>query len=132
MLVRFWGTRGSLPTALGQKSVRMKIRDALIAAQGRKLDTAEAVDAFIDHELPFSVRGTFGGNTSCVERVTGGEAFMLCDLGSGVREFGSRVLAEAGVEEEVLTVDIDIALVAKTREEFPVLRDRKLGLPARA
>ena len=96
MLVRFWGTRGSLPTPLGQKSVRMKVRDALIAAQGRKLDTAEAVDAFIDHELPFSVRGTFGGNSSCVELATGGEAFMLCDLGSGVREFGNRVLAEHG------------------------------------
>jgi predicted amidohydrolase len=40
-----------------------------------------------------------------------------------------RVIAEAGVDEEVLTVDIDLALVAKTREEFPVLRDRRLGLP---
>ncbi|MGH8889399.1 MAG: carbon-nitrogen family hydrolase [Acidothermaceae bacterium] len=41
------------------------------------------------------------------------------------------VLAEAGTDEEVLTVDIDLALVAKTRSEFPVLRDRKLGLPAK-
>jgi predicted amidohydrolase len=40
------------------------------------------------------------------------------------------VLAEAGVDEEVLTVDIDLALIAKTRADFPVLRDRKLGLPA--
>jgi predicted amidohydrolase len=39
-----------------------------------------------------------------------------------------RVLAEAGTDEEVLTVDIDPAFVAKTRAEFPVLRDRKLGL----
>ncbi len=41
-----------------------------------------------------------------------------------------QVLAEAGDGEEVLTVDIDLALVAKTRAESPVLRDRKLGLPA--
>jgi predicted amidohydrolase len=40
-----------------------------------------------------------------------------------------RVLAEAGIDEEVLSVDIDLAVVAKTRAEFPVLRDRKLGLP---
>jgi predicted amidohydrolase len=40
-----------------------------------------------------------------------------------------RVIAEAGTEEEVLTVDIDLALVAKIRDEFPVLRDRRLGLP---
>jgi predicted amidohydrolase len=43
-----------------------------------------------------------------------------------------RVLAEAGTGEEVLTVDLDLAAVAKTREEFPVLRDRRLGLPAPA
>jgi predicted amidohydrolase len=41
-----------------------------------------------------------------------------------------RIIAEAGADEEVLTVDIDLALVAKIRAEFPVLRDRRLGLPA--
>ena len=40
-----------------------------------------------------------------------------------------QVLAEAGTGEEVLTVDVDLAMVAKTRSDFPVLRDRKLGLP---
>ncbi|TJZ50122.1 carbon-nitrogen family hydrolase [Streptomyces piniterrae] len=38
------------------------------------------------------------------------------------------VLAEAGPDEEVLTVDLDPAKVAKTRADFPVLRDRVLGL----
>ncbi len=42
-----------------------------------------------------------------------------------------KVLAEAGTGEEVITVEIDLAMVAKTRAEFPVLRDRKLGLPPR-
>jgi predicted amidohydrolase len=41
-----------------------------------------------------------------------------------------RIIAEAGIGEEVLTVDIDLALVPKIRAEFPVLRDRRLGLPA--
>lgn len=39
-----------------------------------------------------------------------------------------QVLAEAGTCEEVLSVEIDLGLVAKIREEFPVLRDRRLGL----
>ncbi|MEU6161015.1 carbon-nitrogen family hydrolase [Streptomyces sp. NPDC047130] len=40
------------------------------------------------------------------------------------------VLAEAGADEEVLTVEFDPArTVADTREKFPVLRDRLLGLP---
>ncbi|MFE4368532.1 carbon-nitrogen family hydrolase [Streptomyces sp. NPDC056835] len=38
------------------------------------------------------------------------------------------VLAEAGTDEEVLTVDLDPAVVATTRERFPALKDRRLGL----
>ncbi|MDN5384114.1 carbon-nitrogen family hydrolase [Streptomyces sp. LB8] len=38
------------------------------------------------------------------------------------------VLAEAGHDEEVLTADIDPARVAATREQFPALKDRVLGL----
>ncbi|GHE04050.1 carbon-nitrogen family hydrolase [Streptomyces alanosinicus] len=38
------------------------------------------------------------------------------------------VLAEAGPDEEVLTVDFDPAKVAVTREQFPALKDRVLGL----
>ncbi|MEU2435053.1 carbon-nitrogen family hydrolase [Streptomyces rubradiris] len=38
------------------------------------------------------------------------------------------VLAEAGPGEEVLTVDIDPAKPAATREQFPALKDRVLGL----
>jgi predicted amidohydrolase len=37
------------------------------------------------------------------------------------------VLAEAGDGEQVLTAELDPALVAKTRDRFPVLRDRRLG-----
>ncbi|MEU6420202.1 carbon-nitrogen family hydrolase [Streptomyces spiralis] len=38
------------------------------------------------------------------------------------------VLAEAGHGEEILTVDFDPAKVATTREQFPALKDRVLGL----
>ncbi|MEU9519958.1 carbon-nitrogen family hydrolase [Streptomyces sp. NPDC048224] len=40
------------------------------------------------------------------------------------------VLAEAGADEEVLTVEFDPAKVARTREQFPALKDRVLGLEA--
>ncbi|MEU2027184.1 carbon-nitrogen family hydrolase [Streptomyces sp. NPDC016469] len=40
------------------------------------------------------------------------------------------VLAEAGADEEVLTVELDPAKVAATREQFPALKDRRLGLAA--
>ncbi|MFI6702194.1 carbon-nitrogen family hydrolase [Streptomyces sp. NPDC050509] len=38
------------------------------------------------------------------------------------------VLAEAGTGEEVLVVEVDPAKVARTREQFPALKDRRLGL----
>ncbi|MFF9456170.1 carbon-nitrogen family hydrolase [Streptomyces flaveolus] len=38
------------------------------------------------------------------------------------------VLAEAGADEEILTVEFDPAKVARTREQFPALKDRVLGL----
>jgi len=97
--VRFWGTRGSLPAPLQESAIRSKIRDALRAARGRTLDTPEAIDALID-ALPFSVRGSYGGNTSCVEIITGGDEYVLCDLGTGIREFGNRVLREHGRERK--------------------------------
>lgn len=37
------------------------------------------------------------------------------------------VLAEAGPGETVLTVDLDPAKVAETRDQFPALKDRTLG-----
>ncbi|MEU1496802.1 carbon-nitrogen family hydrolase [Streptomyces sp. NPDC005732] len=40
------------------------------------------------------------------------------------------VLAEAGPDEEVLTVEFDPGRVAATRDQFPVLKDRVLGLAA--
>ncbi|MFJ8843464.1 carbon-nitrogen family hydrolase [Streptomyces cyaneofuscatus] len=38
------------------------------------------------------------------------------------------VLAEAGAGEEILTVEFDPAKVGVTREQFPALKDRRLGL----
>ncbi|MGW9304607.1 carbon-nitrogen family hydrolase [Streptomyces cyaneofuscatus] len=38
------------------------------------------------------------------------------------------VLAEAGAGEEVLTVEFDPSKVGATREQFPALKDRRLGL----
>ncbi|SES28738.1 Carbon-nitrogen hydrolase [Streptomyces sp. yr375] len=40
------------------------------------------------------------------------------------------VLAEAGSGEEILTVEFDPSRVATTREQFPALKDRMLGLHA--
>jgi len=96
VIVRFWGTRGSIPVALTSDAVKAKLVAALVKAAGRSLDTPQKASAFVDGELDFAVSHTFGGNSSCVEIETGGSDYVLCDLGSGARLFGNRVLAARG------------------------------------
>ena len=93
--VRFWGTRGSLPIALGASGVRAKLAAALRGASGRTFDSEQELDAYLD-ALPFDVGATFGGNTSCVQLLTGDRDYVACDLGSGLRAFGQAAIARHG------------------------------------
>ncbi len=93
MRVTFWGTRGSIPTAMTSVALKRKLVAALTQAVGRDLDTPEKIEAFVEHELDFTVGHTYGGNSSCVQLDTGGEEYVLCDLGSGARAFANHTLA---------------------------------------
>jgi phosphoribosyl 1,2-cyclic phosphodiesterase len=95
MLVRIWGSRGSLPVAMGTRTLQEKMARALVAAGGRKFETDAAAREFIA-QLDFSVSHTFGGNSPCVQIDAGGGDYVLCDLGSGARVFGNHVLATDG------------------------------------
>jgi phosphoribosyl 1,2-cyclic phosphodiesterase len=89
MLVRFWGTRGSLPTPLDAEAVRRKIVAAVMAAGGRRFETEADATRFLDADLDFAQRGTYGGESSCVEIETGADEYVICDMGSGLRRFGT-------------------------------------------
>lgn len=86
MKVHFWGTRGSLPATMLSEQVSRKIATALRQAIAEGI-AADQVDDFVAR-LPFEVRGSYGGNTSCVELRSGGDS-VLCDAGSGLRDFGN-------------------------------------------
>ncbi|SMF70204.1 MBL fold metallo-hydrolase [Allosphingosinicella indica] len=88
MKVRFWGTRGSLPVAQTAAGVREKVAQALLAASGRRFSGIEDARRFASAELDFATGGTFGGATTCVEMESGDGSFLVCDMGSGFREFG--------------------------------------------
>jgi phosphoribosyl 1,2-cyclic phosphodiesterase len=93
MLVRFWGTRGSIPVALTSADIRRKVETALSLAIARGVDTPEKLRSFIDNELDFSVSQTYGGQSPCVEIETGCAEYLMCDMGSGARAFGARIMA---------------------------------------
>jgi len=96
MLIRFWGTRGSLPVSLSAGALQDKLVDALLSAAGKGIDTEAKARAFLAGEPDYAATHTFGGNTSCVQIETGGPEYVLCDMGSGAREFGNRVLSVHG------------------------------------
>ena len=94
MLVRFWGTRGSIPVAMSAAALKKKLVSVLTKAMGKSLRTVAEVEAFVDQEYP--TPSTFGGNSSCVQIDVGGPDYVLCDMGSGARVFGNHMLATHG------------------------------------
>jgi phosphoribosyl 1,2-cyclic phosphodiesterase len=97
VLVRFWGTRGSIPVSHSASAVEAKVVAAVMQASGRTFTTPEEARRFVERELAFEVSGSFGGNTSCVQIDTGSRDYIVCDVGSGARVFGNHVLATHGV-----------------------------------
>ena len=93
MRVRFWGTRGSLPVSVNGSTIARKVAKALMQAGGRRFaDEAEA-QQFVETELDFATGRGYGGATSCVEIRDAETAFFICDMGSGLREFGLNAMA---------------------------------------
>ena len=88
MHVYFWGTRGSLPASITTETIETKIFKVIQMSRSYILDTDEAINNFIHTELPFAVRTSYGGNTSCVE-IGRQEEYVLCDAGTGLRDFGN-------------------------------------------
>ncbi|MFA6034557.1 MAG: MBL fold metallo-hydrolase, partial [Myxococcota bacterium] len=57
-----------------------------------RLETEADIGRFIDSQLPFDVRGSFGGNTSCVE-IIGADEHVICDAGTGLRDLGQSIVS---------------------------------------
>lgn len=88
MQIYFWGTRGSLPASFTADTVRTKIIGAISRANGISLRDEDEIARFVDEQLPFAIRASYGNNTPCIE-IRGGEEYILCDAGTGLRDFGN-------------------------------------------
>ncbi|MDD5066050.1 MAG: MBL fold metallo-hydrolase [bacterium] len=87
MEIKFWGVRGSIPTPLNSQDIKLKIRKSLLLARDVDTSTEEKLDYFLN-QLPFSVYGTFGGNTPCVSVQDDHDNIIILDMGSGARGLG--------------------------------------------
>ncbi|MFT5469745.1 MAG: phosphoribosyl 1,2-cyclic phosphodiesterase [Verrucomicrobiales bacterium] len=95
MKLHFWGTRGSIPKSNSAVDARLKVKKGLIAARGHDLSTDEALEQFLD-QLPFSIVGNYGGNTTCyeIQEASAPNEYILFDAGSGLRSFGADYMAK--------------------------------------
>lgn len=88
MKAKIWGSCGSLPSPASPADIREKVRHALRIANGRSFRDEADLDAFLD-SLPLSRRGTYKANTSCVEIRAGTHEVLLCDAGTGLRDYAA-------------------------------------------
>ncbi|HEY8358335.1 MAG TPA: MBL fold metallo-hydrolase [Ramlibacter sp.] len=95
MKIRFWGTRGSIPAAMGARALQRKLAQVLVASAGHDVSSPESAEAFLQ-TLPFEMSHTFGGNSSCVGVQAEGAGRVLFDMGSGARVAAGHALQEQG------------------------------------
>jgi hypothetical protein len=74
MEVRFWGTRRSIPASLTAENVWEKVRHALEIARDKKFGAGTDIETFMEEELPFWAKATYGSNTPCI-KIRDGEKF---------------------------------------------------------
>ncbi|HMR67586.1 MAG TPA: MBL fold metallo-hydrolase [Anaerolineae bacterium] len=91
MHIKFWGTRGSIPTPLTPQEVEYKVRKALEGAAGLALNDPAVLERYLER-LPFLTKYSIGGNTPCLE-VRSGDQLLIIDAGSGLRLLGDDLLA---------------------------------------
>lgn len=93
MKIKFWGVRGSMAGGLSGEELEKKIAKVLQLATPQDVLSAENIRAFLDN-LPFSLRSTYGSNTTCVELRTDNDEIIVIDGGSGLRPLGDELLEE--------------------------------------
>ncbi len=89
MKITFYGVRGSLPTPLHTDQLQSKISAILATITEKDIATEDAKQRFLS-TLPKNLFGTVGGNTACIEIVTGNNDILIFDAGSGIRVCGRK------------------------------------------
>jgi phosphoribosyl 1,2-cyclic phosphodiesterase len=89
--VKFHGVRGSIPSPLIYEEVEEKLVKAFQKAEPEDLANENSIKSFVQ-TLPHEIRGTFGGNSSCVS-IQVDDELLIFDAGSGIRMLGQELMA---------------------------------------
>lgn len=91
MRIKLWGVRGSYASAVDYHTIENKIRQVLTLATPGDIISPDRIEDFIER-LPFSLKGTFGGNTTCVEIMTDDKELLIIDGGTGLTALGNALM----------------------------------------
>lgn len=91
-----WGSCGSLPSPIPSASLREKMVSALWGARNETFDSETDVEAYLERQ-PHSVSGTYRANTSCVQIITKSNEVILCDAGTGLRDYSLSIDPDASL-----------------------------------
>ena len=91
MKIKLWGVRGSYPTPLTTENIEEKIVKALTIARPGDISSEESARLFVKN-LPLTIRGTYGGNTACIEIRTSTGELIIVDCGSGLVNLGKEMM----------------------------------------
>lgn len=89
-----WGSCGSLPSPASSSAIQQKVIDALWTARNENFSSKEDVKLFLDN-LPHSAYGTYKANTSCVQIESNSKDVILCDAGTGLRDYALTIPANS-------------------------------------
>lgn len=103
--IHFWGASGSIPTCLPVNELEEKITQALFLAKEAHITDYEEANKFVKG-LPFFVRGTYYGNSSCVEVILPEGETILLDAGSGLRLAGLDIVKRPGFASSSKTIHL--------------------------
>ncbi|MCO6459246.1 MAG: MBL fold metallo-hydrolase [Pirellulaceae bacterium] len=95
--IRYWGATGTFATPLAPHAVEDKLVRSLrwLLREGVLRDLPSDCDEqqlreLVERHVPYPLRSTYGGNTTCVEVQTR-DALLILDAGSGLRRLGSEL-----------------------------------------
>jgi phosphoribosyl 1,2-cyclic phosphodiesterase len=91
MRVQFWGVRGSVPTPLSPSEVEAKVIAMAEDVVRAGITDPEKVAGYLHEHHSMLVRGTVGGNTTCLS-VDWPGATVVLDAGSGIRNLGRHLM----------------------------------------
>lgn len=103
--ITYWGVTGTfsdplLPSEVTGKlcaALRLLVEKGSVQQLRPGPDLDATIRALVEKELPFHLRSTYGGNTTCIQVETP-DAMIILDCGSGFRELGLTLAARWDAE----------------------------------